>query len=108
MAAEFVRGVDVRGTEPKQLELSDGSRLALETEPVQHGRVEWRRNDGDGEADGSPLTLDEAIDLAGNDFASYVAVRTRAEAEWMRVVSEWYREQADALAHELAGAEARS
>jgi len=107
MAAKFVRGIEVRGTEPKQLELSDGSRLALETEPVQRGRPEWRRSD-DSEADGASLSLDEAMDLAGDDFSSYVAVRTRAEAEWMRVVADWYREQADALAHELAGAEARS
>jgi hypothetical protein len=106
MAVEL-RGIEVRGTEPKELELSDGSRLALETEPIEHGRVEWKRNEANGEGGGSPVSLDEAMDLAGDDFASYVAVRTRAEAAWMRVVADWYREQADLLARELAGAEAR-
>ena len=106
MAGEL-RGVEVRGTEPKELELSDGSRLALDTEPVRSGRVEWKRNEVSGGSNGAPVSLDEAMDLAGDDFASYVAVRTRAEAEWMRVVADWYREQADLLARELAGAEAR-
>jgi hypothetical protein len=103
--AESVRGIEVEGTEPKQLKLSDGSRLWLEAEPIQRGRVEWMRVDADGRDSEAPLSLDEALDLAGDDFASYVAVRTRAEAEWMRVVAEWYREQADELARELAGSE---
>jgi hypothetical protein len=103
--AESVRGIEVQGSEPKQLKLSDGSRLWLETEPIQRGRVEWMRAEDDGEPNGDPLSLDEALDLAGDDFASYVTVRTRAEAEWMRVVAEWYREQADGLAGELTGSE---
>jgi hypothetical protein len=103
--AESVRGIEVQGTEPKQLKLSDGSRLWLEAEPIEHGRVEWMRADPGGEPDGDPVSLDEALDIAGDEFASYVAVRTRAEAEWMRVVAEWYRERADELARDLAGAE---
>jgi hypothetical protein len=104
MAADSVQGIEVLGSEPKELKLSDGSRLRLETEPIQRGRVEWTRA-GDGQqSDEEPLSVHEAIDLAGSDFASYVAVRTRAEAEWMRTVAEWYREQADALGSELAAA----
>jgi hypothetical protein len=103
MAADSVQGIEVLGGEPKELKLSDGSRLRLETEPIQRGRVEWTRADGQ-QADEEPLSVDEALDLAGSDFASYVAVRTRAEAEWMRTVADWYREQAEALGRELAAA----
>jgi hypothetical protein len=45
--------------------------------------------------------VSEAADLAGEEYAPYVAVRTRAEAEWLRSVSEWYRDQADRLQREL-------
>jgi hypothetical protein len=31
-----------------------------------------------------------------------VATRTRAEAEWMRAMADWYRDQADRLCSELA------
>jgi hypothetical protein len=108
MAGETVRGIEVHGTEPKQLKLSDGSRLWLETEPVQRGRVEWRRAGAERGSDGSPVSVHEALHLAGDDFAPYVAVRTRSEAEWMRAVADWYREQADELTEELAGVGGRA
>ena len=102
MAADGITGVEIDGAEPKELVLSDGSRLCLETEALDRGRVEWRRC-ADGAA-GDPVSLPDAIELAGDDYSEYVAVRTRAEVEWMRAVAEWYREQADALSGELRAA----
>jgi hypothetical protein len=103
--ADGIRGIEIDGAEPKELVLSDGSRLCLETEPADRGRVEWRRNtDGSG---GDPVSLHEALDLAGDEYSGYVAVRTRAEVEWLRAVADWYREQAELLARELRGAGVR-
>lgn len=92
-----VQGVWIRGEHPKELVLSDGSRLALESEP---GPVEWRRRDElrGGE---SLVSVDEARSLAGT-FRPYVEVRTRAEAEWLRAVSEWCDCEASRLERELA------
>lgn len=102
--AGSVKGIEVEGAEPKELKLSDGSKLWLETEPVERGRVEWRRAGDRGEAGTRPLSLREALELAGDDFAPYVAIRTRAEAEWLRTVADWYRDQAEELSRELEGA----
>ena len=52
------------------------------------------------------MSVSEATSLAGDEFAHYVEVRTRAEAEWLRAVSDWYREQADRLQGELAASTA--
>ena len=104
MAADGIRGVEIDGAEPKELVLSDGSRLCLETEALERGRVEWRRC-ADGAA-GDPVSLPDAIDLAGDEYSEYVTVRTRAEVEWMRTVAEWYREQAELLSRELRAATA--
>jgi hypothetical protein len=108
MAADGIRGIEVQGSEPKELVLSDGSRLQLEAEPVERGRVEWRRRgDRDGAAaDGNSVSVPEAIELAGDRYSGYVEVRTRAEVEWMRTVAEWYREQAELLSRELRAATA--
>ena len=95
-----LRGVWTRGANPKELVLSDGSRLALQ--PAERGRVLWRRTesrDGDDRA----LSVGEALELAGDEFAGYVAVRTRAEMEWLRAVAEWCGEEAHRLDDELAG-----
>jgi hypothetical protein len=46
------------------------------------------------------------VDLAGNEYAGYVAVRTRAEVEWLHAVADWYRKQADQLQGQLADARA--
>lgn len=104
MAADGITGIEIDGAEPKELVLSDGSRLCLETEALERGRVEWRRC-ADGAA-GDPVSLPDAIDLAGDDYSEYVAVRTRAEVEWMRTVADWYREQAELLSRELRAATA--
>ena len=94
------RGVWVRGETPKELVLSDGTRLRLE--PAEQGRVEWRRRD-EVQGRAQPISASEALELAG-DFDRYVVVRTRAEAEWLRAVSDWCTTEADRLDSELAGA----
>ena len=95
-----LRGLWTRGTEPKELVLSDGSRLALR--PAEEGRARWeRRGRGD---DADSVSVDEAVRMAGHDFAGYVAVRTRSEAEWLRSISDWCRGEAERLDRELAAA----
>lgn len=94
-----LRGVWTRGEEPKELVLSDGSRLSLAG--GEEGHAHWRRTDtADGEADGA-LSADRARALAGEQFRGYVEVRTRAEAEWLRAVADWCAGEADRLESEL-------
>jgi hypothetical protein len=97
-----VSGVQVGGREPKALLLNDGTRLALEEDGTPGGRVEWTRIGDDDAA--KELSVAEALELAGSDHARYVKIRTRSEVEWLHIVAEWYREQADRLALDLAGA----
>jgi hypothetical protein len=97
--ADRVRGLTLRGDEPKRLELSDGSRLALDA-TSDRDRCEWRRLG----RRRSRLSVSDAVELAGAEYARYVAVRTRAEVEWLRAVADWYRQQADRLQSELAEA----
>ena len=96
--ADGPRGVWLRGETPKELVLSDGSRLRLA--PAEEGRVEWHRFDELRERDDSVSVLD-AERLAG-EFACYVDVRTRAEAEWLRAVSDWCTAEASRLEGELS------
>ena len=96
-----VQGVKVGGRTPKALLLSDGTRLALEDDDNPRGESRWTRV---GEDHTEPLSVAEAAELAGDQHSDYVAVRTRAEVEWLNIVAEWYREQADRLAIDLAGA----
>ncbi len=101
MSNDLIRGTSLRGEAPRRLELSDGSRLMLDGTADQ-GRIQWRRL---GRRRAS-VSVAEAASLAGEEYAPYVAVRTRAEAEWLRAVSDWYREQADRLQRELSDANA--
>ena len=96
-----ISGVGVGGRSPKALLLNDGSRLALEEDDTPRGHFKWTRVAEDG---AEPVSVVEAVELAGDEHADYVAVRTRAEVEWLNVVSEWYREQAERLSVDLAGA----
>lgn len=92
-----LRGVWTRGEEPKELVLSDGSRLVLQ--PAEEGRALWRRvESADGER---ALSVDEALELAGDEFREYVAVRTRAESAWLRTLAEWCGSEAARLDGEL-------
>jgi hypothetical protein len=107
MAGERVRGVHLHGDEPKRLALSDGSRLLLDCEGGESGRIGWRRigwrREGLHGGVTNAISLPEAIEAAGDEYARYVEVRTRAEAAWMRAVADWYREQADRLEGSLEG-----
>ncbi len=96
----MTRGVEVRGMEPKDLLLSDGTRLCLETEAEDRGRVMWRRDEGEASDDGA-ISVSDAIDLAGDEYTSYIVVRTRAEIEWLRATAEWFADQANGLSDEL-------
>jgi hypothetical protein len=113
MHRDGIRGTHVSGRDPQGLVLNDGSELALENDPLDaepewQERVDWLRIeplDGESPKDAAEeLSVDEAMDLAGDEFAGYVAVRTRAEVEWLRLIAAWYREQADRLARDLDGA----
>jgi hypothetical protein len=101
MSENRIRGASLRGDAPSRLELSDGSRLMLDGTADQD-RIAWRRLG----RRRSSVSVSEAARPAGDQFADYVAVRTRAEAEWLRAVSDWYREQADRLQSELAASTA--
>jgi hypothetical protein len=100
-----LRGVWVRGGEPKELVLSDGSRLSITD--GERGRVRWERHGGP-DGNGGSMSVDRAAELAGDEFADYVRVRTRAEAEWLRAVADWCASEADRLASELGESDARS
>jgi hypothetical protein len=96
------RGAWLRGETPQELVLSNGSRLRLES--AEDGRVEWRLDDELRDRN-EALTVGDAERLAG-DFAGYVGTRTRAEAEWLRAVSDWCTAEASRLERELSSAAA--
>ena len=100
-----MQGIQLGGREPKALLLSDGSRLALEDEAGPGGRSDWTLV-GESGHDGAGLSVADAMRIAGEDHADYVRVRTRAEVAWLRVVSEWFEEQAERLDRDLSAAHA--
>jgi hypothetical protein len=94
-----LRGVWTRGAEPKELVLSDGSRLTLTD--GERGQVCWRLHDArEGER---AVSYEEALELAGDEFSDYVRVRTRAEAGWLRSVADWCGGEAERLERESDG-----
>ncbi|HEX6116268.1 MAG TPA: hypothetical protein VFY99_04160 [Solirubrobacterales bacterium] len=95
-----LRGVWTRGEEPKELVLSDGSRLTLSG--GEQGSVLWRRTDA-GEGGDRTISFEQAIELAGEEYSDYVRVRTRAEAGWLRAVADWYGTEAARLERESEG-----
>jgi len=101
MSENRIRGRTLSEDAPSRLELSDGTRLMLDG-AAEQPTIQWRRLG----RRRSNVSVSEAASLAGEEFAQYVEVRTRAEAEWLRAVSDWYREQADGLQRELAAAKA--
>jgi hypothetical protein len=98
-----IRGVWTRGEDPKELVLSDGSRLLLEPGLTGGGQVAWRRTDGRDETAGV-VSVPKALELAGEDYSGYVEVRTRAEAEWLRAIAEWCKTEASRLDQGLGAA----
>jgi hypothetical protein len=98
--------MQVGGRDPKALLLSDGSRLALEEEGPG-GRADWVLV-GDGPDADHELTVADAIRVAGDQHADYVRVRTRSEVAWLRLVAEWFDQEARRLDQDLADATADS
>jgi len=101
MESNDVQGVQVGGREPKALLMSDGTRLALEDETGPGGRADWALVGDDGDA-ANGITVSQALSVAGDEYADYVRVRTRSEVAWLRLVSEWFDEQAERLDRDLA------
>jgi hypothetical protein len=101
MEANGLQGLQVGGREPKALLMSDGSRLALE-EDGPGGRADWMLL-GDG-AEDRELTVADAMRVAGEQHADYVRIRTRSEVAWLRLVSEWFEDEARRLDGELTAA----
>jgi hypothetical protein len=94
-----VRGVWTRGETPKELILSDGTALRLQS--AEAGSVGWRREDRlNGRRHSVSVT--EAAELAGSGYPDYVGVRTRSEVEWLRAVADWCSGEAGRLEAELA------
>ena len=98
-----MRGIQVGGREPKALLLSDGTRLSLEEDTGPRGRADWTLVGDDGEAAGE-LSVTDAIRIAGDQHADYVRIRTRSEVAWLRLVSEWFEQEAERLDLELTSA----
>jgi hypothetical protein len=99
-----VQGIQVGGREPKALLLSDGSRLALEDDIGPGGRADWTLVGDDGAGDGEMLSVADAMRIAGDRHAEYVRIRTRSEVAWLRLVSEWFEQEARRLDGELSSA----
>jgi hypothetical protein len=98
MADDRVRGTGLHGDQPRRLGLSDGSRLLLDCDSADGPHVTWRRV---GRRGWKRLSVPQARALAGDRYEEYVTRRTRAEAEWMRAVADWYVEEADRLEGQL-------
>jgi hypothetical protein len=98
-----VHGVQVGGNEPKALLLSDGTRLSLQSDGGAGGTSTWIRVGGE-EAD-DHVSVTDAVELAGEEYAGYVQVRTRSEAAWLELISEWYAIEAARLRGDLDAAE---
>jgi hypothetical protein len=103
MEANGLQGLQVGGREPKALLMSDGTRLALEDEGPG-GRADWMLL-GDGEAGDRELSVADAIRIAGDEHANYVRIRTRSEVAWLRLVSEWFEQEARRLDGALTAAD---
>ena len=102
MEVNGVHGVQVGGREPKALLLTDGTRLALEDDGPG-GRADWMLL-GDDQAADRELSVADAIRIAGDQHAEYVRIRTRSEVAWLRLVSEWFEQEARRLDGELTAA----
>ncbi len=103
MEANGVQGLQVGGREPKALLMTDGTRLALEDEGPG-GRADWMLLGDDGASE-RELSVADAIRVAGDQHADYVRIRTRSEVAWLRLVSEWFEEEARRLDGELTAAD---
>lgn len=85
------------------VQLSDGTTLTLEEKAQNESLNEWVLTGSENPSDGT-LSVAQAMSLAGDEHGNYVSVRTRSEVAWLRLVSEWFAEQADRLDGELTAA----
>jgi hypothetical protein len=106
-STKSTQGVQVGGREPKALLLSDGTRLSLEEDIGPGGRADWTLVGDDGTEGAEGLSVTDAVNIAGDEYAEYVRVRTRSEVAWLRLVSEWFDDQAERLDRDLAAAGSR-
>jgi hypothetical protein len=83
--------------------LSDGTLLTLEEEVQNESLTEWVLTGSEQPWQGS-VSVAKAMSIAGEEHAEYVSVRTRSEIAWLRLVSEWFAEQAERLDGELQAA----
>lgn len=103
MEAKSVQGIQIGGREPKALLMDDGTRLALEEDIGPGGRADWTLVGDEGVgADG--ISVGDALRVAGDEYADYVRIRTRAEIAWLRLVSEWFDDEAERLDRDLTAA----
>ena len=102
MEANGLQGIQVGGREPKALLMNDGTRLALEDEGPG-GRADWMLLGDDGASE-RELSVADAIRVAGEQHEDYVRIRTRSEVAWLRLVSEWFEEEARRLDGALSAA----
>jgi hypothetical protein len=103
MEANGAQGVQIGGREPKALLLNDGTRLALEEDIGPGGRADWTVVGDDG-AGTESISVGDALRVAGDEYADYVRIRTRSEIAWLRLVSEWFDDEAKRLDRDLADA----
>lgn len=100
MEAKTVQGIQVGGREPKALLLNDGTRLSLEEDIGPGGRADWTRVGDDGVGT-EGISVRDALQVAGDEYADYVRIRTRSEIAWLRLVSEWFDDEAERLDRDL-------
>ena len=103
MEAKSVQGIQVGGREPKALLMNDGTRLSLEEDIGPGGRADWTIV-GDEGAGAEGISVGDALQVAGDEYADYVRIRTRAEIAWLRLVSEWFDDEAKRLDRDLTAA----
>lgn len=84
------------------VKLQDGATLSLEEKAQNESLTKWVLTGSEEPA--GPMSVAQAMSLAGDEYADYVSVRTRSEVAWLRLVSEWFAEQADRLDGELHAA----
>jgi hypothetical protein len=106
MEAKSVHGIQVGGREPKALLMNDGTRLSLEEDIGPGGHADWTLV-GDEGTGTEGISVGDALQVAGDEYADYVRIRTRAEIAWLRLVSEWFDEEAKRLDRELTEAGTR-
>jgi hypothetical protein len=106
MEAKSVQGIQVGGREPKALLMNDGTRLSLEEDIGPGGRADWTLV-GDEGVGTEGISVGDAMRVAGDEYADYVRIRTRAEIAWLRLVSEWFDDEAKRLDRDLAASGSR-